>query len=757
MHTATFPNWMLSPLGTSCISLLAGLALLVVGTPALADPPSQAARIGYMAGNISFSPAGEDDWFQGSLNRPLTRGDRLWSAARGRAEIQMGPAVVRMGGETSLTLLNLDDEIIQLQLTHGTLHVRVRRLDARQVFEIDTPNLAFVIRQPGDYRIDVDPDGDATTLAVRKGRGEAYGNGAAYLIQADQHYRFTGTDLDDYDALETPRTDDFDRWAMARERRLERSTSALYVSPDVVGYEDLDSAGDWRSEPNLGSVWYPRVGASGWAPYRDGYWSWIDPWGWTWVDDQPWGYAVSHYGRWAHLRNRWAWVPGPRTSRAYYAPALVAFVGGDNFQLTLSSGSVSGIGWFPLAPREVYRPSYAVSRGYYENINRSNTTIHTTVINNTYNNSNITNVVYVNRDVPGAVVAVPTTVFVQSQPVSRAAVRLAQAEIASAPPAMTPRLAPTVRSVQGPSAKGDRPPGRSFERPVVARATPPPRRAAFAEQQKALAAQPGRPLDEVARKALRTERNRSSPGITVVPATVAAPAEAPPRTNRTDRQNNRPDQKGRDRAAERTVNGREHREGASVQPLPAMPGKPVEAPATQAPRDRGNDPTADKHGNRETRENRDDRDGRNKRDNRDCRGNRSDAPLSPLSPRDVKPAPPQPPVAAPPIAPPPDAQPPRAQPPEAPRPAIEPRERKNERPGQDQRERRNERPQPAAAPVPSKEIQPVPQKVAPTTAPAPAAAPPSQEIKPEPPEARGRGKDKKKDDDEAGEKGKGKK
>ena len=77
--------------------------------------------------------------------------------------------------------------------------------------------------------------------------------------------------------------------------------------------------------------------------YRDGHWAWVDPWGWTWIDDAPWGFAVSHYGRWTNLSGTWGWVPGPVTTRAYYAPALVAFVGGNNFQLTISSGNVGGI------------------------------------------------------------------------------------------------------------------------------------------------------------------------------------------------------------------------------------------------------------------------------------------------------------------------------------------------------------------------------------------------------------------------------
>ena len=59
--------------------------------------------------------------------------------------------------------------------------------------------------------------------------------------------------------------------------------------------------------------------------------------------------------------------------------ALVAFVVGSNFQISISSGNVGGVAWFPLGPRDVYRPAYPVSRGYFENINRSNTVISKTV------------------------------------------------------------------------------------------------------------------------------------------------------------------------------------------------------------------------------------------------------------------------------------------------------------------------------------------------------------------------------------------
>ena len=297
-------------------------AILAFSGMASADPPSRVARLGYMTGEVSFSPAGENDWARAAINRPLTTGDRLWADTSARAEIQVGGAMIRMNAGTGVSILNLDDRIAQLQLTQGTLNVRVRRLEPDQIFEVDTPNLAFTLRQPGEYRITVDADGNATEIVVRKGQGEVYGEGAAYVIDSRQPYRFTGTGLREYELFDAPRLDEFDRWASDRDRSYDNSASARYVSQDVVGYQDLDANGIWRVDATYGNVWIPTRVAADWAPYRDGHWAWVDPWGWTWVDDAPWGFAVSHYGRWTNMHGTWGWVPGPvRTPRLLRAGA----------------------------------------------------------------------------------------------------------------------------------------------------------------------------------------------------------------------------------------------------------------------------------------------------------------------------------------------------------------------------------------------------------------------------------------------------
>ena len=560
------------------LAFVAGVAVLVISGWANADPPSRVARLGYMTGAVSFSPAGENDWIQATINRPLTTGDRLWTDAGARAEIQVGGAMIRMHAGTGVSILNLDDRIAQLQLTQGTLNVRVRRLAPNQVFEVDTPNLAFTLRQPGEYRIEVDTDGNATTIVVRKGQGDVYGENAAYVIDSRQPYRFTGTGLREYEYVDAPRIDDFDRWSGDRDRSYDNSASARYVSQDVVGYQDLDANGTWRADATYGNVWIPNRVAAGWAPYRDGHWAWVDPWGWTWVDDSPWGFAVSHYGRWNNFGGTWGWVPGPVRARAYYAPALVAFVGGSNFVLTIGSGNVGGVAWFPLGPRDVYRPSYAASRGYFENINRSNTVINTTVINN-YNNTNVTNVVYANQQVPGAVVAVPTTAFVQSQPVARAAVQVSRDMIASRPVAFVPSAAPTERSVRGAAAQGDKPPPRVFERPVVARTAPPVAAVGFAAQQQQLTAKPGRPLDDAARKELRPAAAAPAPQVRVIaqkqeaPPTMRPPSAAPGASP--------VDARGRSEAP--AISGAPSPPMQRAAPAQAMPP----APAAQPPEQRG--------------------------------------------------------------------------------------------------------------------------------------------------------------------------
>ena len=249
----------------------------------------------------------------------------------------------------------------------------------------------------------------------------------------------------------------------------------------------------------------------------------------------------------------------------------------------MSSGAINAVGWFPLGPQEVYRPAYPVSRSYFQNINVSNTVVNNTVVNNYYNNTNVTNIVYANQGVQGAVVAVPTTSFVQSQPVSRAVLSASRAQLVNAPLAIAPPLVPTDLSVRGGAAQRDRPPGRVFERPVVARSAPPAAPVGLAAQQPQLAAQPGRPLDDSARKEIKP--SAPAPVIKVLPPAQAVrlPAPAPPPASEPmATPSARPDN-ARGRSNERGANGAPDRAGAATPPDPTSTGQQGRSPAQVQP------------------------------------------------------------------------------------------------------------------------------------------------------------------------------
>jgi FecR protein len=456
------------------------------------DPPGRVARLSYSVGSVSFQPGGEGDWVQAVNNRPLTTGDNLWADKDSRAELQTGSTSIRLDSETSLTLLELDDRTTQLKLSQGSIMVRVRHLDDEDHFEIDTPNLAFQIQRTGEYRIDVNADATETDARVWHGRGEATGGGESYVVVADQLARFTGTDQLNHEIDQIPNRDDFDNFAFQRDEREDHAESSNYISPEMTGATDLDEYGHWRYAAGYGPVWAPTEVGPGWAPYRYGHWVWVEPWGWSWVEDEPWGFAPFHYGRWAFVESSWCWVPGPVYARPVYAPALVAFVGGG--------GPGVGVAWFPLAPREVYVPSYRTSREYVNNVNITNTRVNvtqvtnvynTTVINNnttniTNNNTNINRITYANQHVNNAVTSVSHDTFVNARPVAANITKVDPRQIENAPVVRNVGMQPVRASVMGAGRPVTvRPPAAALNRQVVATRQPTPPRASLEQRQTA--------------------------------------------------------------------------------------------------------------------------------------------------------------------------------------------------------------------------------------------------------------------------------
>jgi hypothetical protein len=493
--------------------LLAGL-LAITASGDEGDPPARVARLSLAQGKVTFQPSGETDWSEASVNRPVTTGDRIFADQGARAELEVGPFVVRLSEATDVTMANLSDQMMQLGVGQGTVRVTILEMPENNSVEIDTPNGAVLLQSVGSYRVDTAADGNSTQVTANAGTLQISAGDLSQTLKSGEAVKLTGTGPVMSSRLSLPSPDDFDQWCAGRDRHVEDSPSVRSVGPDVPGGEDLDTYGQWKDDPTYGTVWMPANVPPGWVPYRNGSWAFIEPWGWTWVEAEPWGYAPFHYGRWAHIGPAWAWVPGPVARRPVYAPALVAFVGGGGVSVGIGVGVQA---WFALGPREPFVPWYHYGPTYIRQINVVNVT-------------NITNVRYVNREV--GITAVSGAAFSSGQPVSRGLVRVAPGQLAHAQVIPHPEVNPTARAVFGgrpaiappvptarfgagrpaptapPAVEPARgpapvihqaqrtggPPGTQYPH-TFTRNPPPPTNAPFAARRDAYSSHPGRPLE----------------------------------------------------------------------------------------------------------------------------------------------------------------------------------------------------------------------------------------------------------------------
>src|SRR5712692_6407502 len=190
------------------------------------DPPTRAARISYVDGSVSLQPGGSGDWGSAAKNRPVTIGDKIWTDKDSRAELQAGQAGIHLGSMTALSFLNLDEQTTQMRLAEGTINFRVRELREGDVYEVDTPNVAFNVTEAGAFRIDVNENGDGTRITAIRGEGQVTANGQTYTIHPGERGAFNGTDNVTYFVAAAPAPDEFDRWSNDRDLKEDNSVSA---------------------------------------------------------------------------------------------------------------------------------------------------------------------------------------------------------------------------------------------------------------------------------------------------------------------------------------------------------------------------------------------------------------------------------------------------------------------------------------------------------------------------------------------------
>jgi hypothetical protein len=459
-------------------TLISGFILLgcLTGSPASAEdaPLSRVGRVAIVEGTVAIRAAG-GEWTDSGINDPVASAMSVRTPAKARAVLRIGAEMVALSGSSEIDLARLDSDVTQIVLRQGRIGVRLARLDPTRSIEIDISRGGVWLLTAGDYDITAGDERAPARIAVLDGRARFVGKGPGTAsdttidttIAAGSANVLSGNDpvAATHDGAAG---DDFVAWwrppnsAGADTAEAGRQVPHT-LSTEITGHEALDGNGSWRTVAGYGAVWFPATAPGDWAPYRYGHWRWVAPWGWTWIDDMPWGFAPSHYGRWASIPQvdpldpsdmgtvRWGWVPGAQVAdpvhAPVYAPALVAFLGTAGVGLSYPDAVGPAVAWFPLAPGDIYWPGYTKDLDLIRRINEGAVAVFPTMdpgINGAPP-AEIVNGDYPNRRFASAV---PRSVFLAGRPVAPALLRLPEQRLANAPVLPgSPQIAPAAPHV----------------------------------------------------------------------------------------------------------------------------------------------------------------------------------------------------------------------------------------------------------------------------------------------------------------------
>jgi len=290
-------------------------------------------RVSVIVGSVQYhSPTAE--WSDALVNEPVAAGTGLRAVSDAEAELRLPGAAIALAPSSELNILRLDRDVLEVAVLQGRVGIHLERSDGAKTVEIDLPQGGVWLKSPGDYDIVAADSQNPARIEVIAGMAELGGG------LDESHLVAAAPDL-------------FSEWWRSQDD--DRAAANIPKMPsDIVGAAALDAAGRWETDVRYGAVWYPSGVADDWVPYRDGAWRFLPPWGWTWIDNAAWGFAPSHYGRWARIGERWAWAPGPRTDDLgySYSPAMVAFLGTAGIGLSRPGDNGPAVAWFPLAPGE---------------------------------------------------------------------------------------------------------------------------------------------------------------------------------------------------------------------------------------------------------------------------------------------------------------------------------------------------------------------------------------------------------------------
>jgi hypothetical protein len=380
-HGARCMHWRMRFAGAVWVYWVLAVFSPAQATALQSDAPAPPARVGQLSlvtGSARMRVGRASPWEPAAVNTPLTTGSALATEKASRAEVRVGSAALRLAQGAKVLLTEVNDSSLHIEINHGLVALRVRALAPGERVLLSAGGATVQLLSAGAYRVRHVARESRLMLWVLEGQARVALNQQDTTLGANQHLQLDTRTSTRLESTASNERTSFDEFADVRDRLSERSVSLLYVSAEMTGAEALDGHGTWHDEAGYGAVWFPDRLPMDWAPYRFGRWRWLAPWGWTWIDDAPWGFAPTHYGRWLFTGGRWGWVASPSAaastpSRPLFAPALVGFFGSQESAVwNPAAAATPVVGWYPLAPGEIYWPAYSTQLPYVRALNAAN-------------------------------------------------------------------------------------------------------------------------------------------------------------------------------------------------------------------------------------------------------------------------------------------------------------------------------------------------------------------------------------------------
>jgi len=316
-------------------------------------------RIAHIDGQLLRYVPDEDDWVVAAENTPFGNYDVLYSSEDGKSEIIMpNNTMMRIGEETQVQLTELKSELTEVEVSSGS--ARFYNNSSNAEIKVTNPFGDLVVPPEASCDLYLDDD-QAEVVGLKgsvvfkksgtKGSHEVLAGSSSLVVTADRVSAASGNTYPKWDKWNSDRDKVWDKRMQSRGKSEQYLPAGLqneaYALEKHGRWERVNYEGDYRY------FWRPSSVSVDWTPFSSGRWTvWHGEQ--TWIPDEPFGYVTHHYGNWVQVRNRWYW--GPPVSRVMVSAGLPLFNIGFNWypgRVGWINSSIN-IGWFPLAPYELY-------------------------------------------------------------------------------------------------------------------------------------------------------------------------------------------------------------------------------------------------------------------------------------------------------------------------------------------------------------------------------------------------------------------